>query len=386
VVEPIGARDADTVDLDLGGHVGIRLVGAGTRERARVRAQLGPIEAPLDREPDITVRFVDRIRHGPLTHVALAETAFDEASFLVLSGAGRVRAKARIPFEDLGGRFEVLCERALPAVPHLVAMVNIAALAKGVLPLHASAFVHEGRGILVTGWAKGGKTEALLAFMRRGASYVGDEWVYLTPDGGMFGIPEPIRVWRWQLRQLPELAARTSRSERLRMSALDALAGALERLAPARGGGFPATVLRRAAPVIRRQVSTRVPPSRLFGADRIHGPAAVDDVVLISSHDRPGVIIEDVEPGDVARRMAASLEQERHALLEAYRQYRFAFPGRASEAIERAPEIEAGLLARVLEGHRVAWLRHPYPPDIDALAAPIAALIDEGRRRPELVA
>jgi hypothetical protein len=386
VGEPVDRRDPGTVDLDLGGHVGIRLVGAGPRERARVGAQLGPIDAPLDREPDITVRFVDRIRHGPLTHVALGETAFDEASFLVLSGAGRVRAKARIPFDDLGGRFEILCERALPAVPHLVALVNVAALSRGVLPLHASAFVHEGRGVLVTGWAKGGKTEALLAFMRRGASYVGDEWVYLTPDGRMFGIPEPIRLWRWQLEQLPQLAARTSRSERLRMSALDALAGALERLAPARGGGFAAAALRRAAPVVRRQVNTRVPPSRLFGAARIHGPAPVDHVILVSSHDRPDVIVEDVEPGEVARRMAASLEHERHALLEVYRQFRFAFPGRRCEGLERAPELEASLLSRALEGQRVAWLRHPYPPDIDALAAPITERIHEVRRGRELVA
>jgi hypothetical protein len=238
----------------------------------------------------------------------------------------------------------------------------------------------------VTGWAKGGKTETLLAFMRRGAGYVGDEWVYLTPDGRMFGIPEPIRLWRWQLRQLPHLAARTSRATRVRMAALDALAGALDGVAPARGGGFAGTVLRRAAPVIRRQVNTRVPPSRLFGADRIHGQAAVDHVILVSSHDRPDVIVEEVEPGEVARRMAASLEHERHALLEAYRQYRFAFPSRHSDEIERAGELEASLLARALDGHRVAWLRHPYPPDIDTLVAPIAELIAEGSRLPKLVA
>jgi hypothetical protein len=41
--------------------VGIRLVGAGARERAAIARQLGPIEKPLDREPDVVIRFVDRL-------------------------------------------------------------------------------------------------------------------------------------------------------------------------------------------------------------------------------------------------------------------------------------------------------------------------------------
>lgn len=369
------------VDLDLGGRVGVRLVDADDRSRARVIAQLGPIEAPLERPPDITVRFVDRLEHGSLTAVAQGETAFDDHSFLVLSGAGRVRAKARIPFESIGGPLEIVCERALPAVPHLLASVNMTALAKDVLPLHASAFVHDGRGVLITGWAKGGKTEALLAFMRRGARYVGDEWVYLMPDGRMFGVPEPIRMWRWQLRQLPELAARASRGDRVRMALLDGVAGGIERLAPARSGGFAGNALRRVAPVLRRQVNTRVAPSRLFGPDRVQRePAPIDAVVFVSSHDQPDVRIEEVDAAEVAGRMRASLEHERHALLEAYRQHRFAFPDRRSEAIERAPETEARLLDQALAGRRVAWLRHPYPCDIDTLFPPIAARVADTRR------
>ena len=371
---------ARTFDFDLNGHVGVRLIDADARDRARVVAQLGPIEASFDREPDITVRFVDRMEHGPLTYVALGESAFDDRSFVLLSGAGRLKARAQIPFGDIGGRCEIVCERALPAVPHLVAIVNMTALAKGVLPLHASAFVQDGRGVLVTGWAKGGKTEALLAFMQRGARYIGDEWVYLTPDGDMFGIPEPIRLWRWQLRQMPNLGARTSRSDRLRITLLDAFAGAADRLAPRRGGGFAGAALRRAVPVIRKQVNLRVPPSRLFGADRVHGPAPVDTVVFVSSHERPDVTIEETDGAEVAGRMSASLEHERHALLEAYRQFRFAFPDRRSEAVEHAAEIEARLLERALTGRRVAWLRHPYPCEIDALFHPIAALLADPRR------
>jgi hypothetical protein len=371
-----------TVDLDLGGHVGIRLVGADARSRARIIAQLGPIEAPLHRAPDIVVRFVDRLEPRPLTYVAMGESGFDDRSFVLLSGAGRVKGRALIPFEDIGGTCEIVCERALPAVPHLVAIVNMTALSNGVLPLHASAFVHDGQGVLVTGWAKGGKTEALLAFMRRGARYVGDEWVYLTPEGEMFGIPEPIRLWRWQLRQLPELAQRTKRSDRFRVSLLDSLATAADRVAPAREGGFAGVALRRAVPVIRRQVNLRVPPHRLFGADRVQARAPIDAVVFASSHDRPEVRMDDVDVGEVGRRMTASLEHERHALLDAYRQFRFAFPNRRSETLEAAPEIERRLAAATLADRPVGWLRHPYPCDIGSLYGPIAGLLKRAAHQP----
>jgi hypothetical protein len=105
----------------------------------------------------------------------------------------------------------------------------------------------------------------------------------------------------------------------------------------------------------------------------------VDTVVFISSHDSPEVRIEEADAGEVARRMSASLAHERHGLLESYGQFRFAFPERRSEAVESAPDIEAQLLARALEGRRVAWLRHPYPCEIDSLYPPIAALLADAR-------
>ena len=76
----------------------------------------------------------------------------------------------------------------------------------------------EGVGVVTTGWSKGGKTEAVLAFVARGARFVGDEWVYVEHDGAtVHGIPEPLRLWDWHLRQLPDLRARIGRGERARL-------------------------------------------------------------------------------------------------------------------------------------------------------------------------
>lgn len=374
------ARPAGAVDLDLHGHVGVRLVGAGPRERARVVDQLGPIEGPLEREPDITIRFVDRIEHGPLTYVGWPDAAFDDRGFLLLSGKGRARALTRLPLDRIGDGLELECERAAPAVPHLVALVNAAALANGVLPLHAAGFVLDGRGVLATGWTKGGKTEALLACMAHGASYVGDEWLYLTRDGRMSGLPEPMRLWRWHVRQQPVVAARIARLQRLRMTSAATMAGALTRLAPARGGGPAGSTLRRIAPVLARQANVRVPPGRLFGPGRIEESARIDELLLLSSHDSPDVVVETIAGADVAARMLASLEHERHGLLAAYQQFRFAFPDRRSRVLDEAPVIEAGLINQVLGGRPATWLRHPYPCDLESLYGPIAAVAGAGRR------
>lgn len=363
------------VDFDLRGQVGVRLLDAEAGDRLAVARQLGPLERRLERDPDVTIRFVDRVDHGRLTYVAWPDAAFDERRFYLLTGKGRLEAKSIVPFESLGVGCEIVCERGLAAVPLLLPIVGLTALAKGVLPLHASAFVHDGRGVLVTGWAKGGKSETLLAFMTRGARYVGDEWVYLAGDGQMFGVPEPIRLWGWQVEQLRSLAPRLSRSERWRLRGLGALAGTAGRLAPRRAGGRLGSLARRGAGLVRRQVSVQVPPSRLFGPDRLVDVAPVDAVVLASSHESDEVRLDPADGREIGQRMLASLAHERRTLLDAYRQFRFAFPDRRNELIERAPEIEAELIDRALGGRPAAWLRHPYPCRLEALFPPLNALL-----------
>ncbi|HMQ30942.1 MAG TPA: hypothetical protein PKD53_09445, partial [Chloroflexaceae bacterium] len=52
---PVAAGHA-WVDYDLHGLVGIRLIGASAGDAAAVTRQLGPVQAPLARDPDITIR------------------------------------------------------------------------------------------------------------------------------------------------------------------------------------------------------------------------------------------------------------------------------------------------------------------------------------------
>jgi hypothetical protein len=346
------------IDYDLHGLAGVRLVDASPRDVAAVDRQLGPIRRTLQRDPDVVVRFVDRLAvDGPVRLLGVDDAGFTDDAFLVLRSRHKAHARVRVPLERVGRRCEIVCERGLPAVPLLVAILNLTVLARGALPLHASAFVHEGRGSVVTAWSKGGKTEAILAFMGSGARFVGDEWIYVEPDGAtVHGIPEPLRLWDWQLRQLPAVRTRVGRADRARLGALR-LAGAA-----ARGDRG-----RRIGALVAGQLHVDVAPERLFGPAAIVPTAPFDRLFLLGSWERDDTVARGIEPAEVAARMAASLQHERAPLTGAYEQFRFAFPDRRNEVLETAAQRERALLERVF-ARKVAYaVDHPYPADLREL-------------------
>ena len=133
-----------------------------------------------------------------------------------------------------------------------MAILNLTALKKDCVALHASAFVYEGKGILVTGWAKGGKTESLLAFASQGAKYVGDEWILLRGEGNrMYGIPENIRLWNWHLEYLPEVRRQIGTEERALFRLIESLDGMQRLMVKGRLGNMvPVKFLRQAMPAL----------------------------------------------------------------------------------------------------------------------------------------
>jgi len=347
-----------TIDYDLHGLAGVRLLGATPHDAAVVDRQLGPIRARLDREPDIVVRFVDRLElRAPVRLLGMDDAGFTDDAFLILRGPHKSRQRVRLPLEDVGRTCEIVCERGLRGVPLLIATLNLTVLARGALPLHASAFVHNGLGAVVTGWSKGGKTEALLAFASRGARFVGDEWVYVDQDGAtVHGIPEPIRVWDWYVKQLPAVRGRLAGRERARLAALRAAAGA------ARGRSW-----QRVAAALDGQSYVDLPPSRLFAEASVDMSAGFDRLFFVESWESRDTEAHPGDAAEVARRMVFSLQHERAPLLAAYEQFRFAFPERRNAVLEDAPGLERALLERVTAGKVAHVVRHPYPADLSRL-------------------
>ncbi|MCG3154437.1 MAG: hypothetical protein DKINENOH_01031 [bacterium] len=356
----------DHIDYDIHGLVGVRLLQPTAAEAAAVARQLGPLQAPLQRKPDLTIRFVDHLPTPGLRLLGLEKNGYTRDGFFILRSSKK-KAKVRLDFAQIGGPCEIVCERGVATVPLLLAMVNLTALQKDCVALHASAFVYQETGIIVTGWAKGGKTEALLAFAQHGARYVGDEWILLRGDGReMYGVPENIRLWDWHLDLLPELRRRVKREHLLRFKAIHAL-DRLQHKLPQRRSLLPVKYLREAMPALKRQLNVTLPAATIFGERCGPFSARPEKIFLVASHDLPETRVEPVSPQEIAARMSASIQYELLPFMEHYLAFAFAFPERRNAFIEQAPLRQAEILGRALAGMEayVAW--HPYPFSFDDL-------------------
>jgi len=358
------------IDYDIHGLVGIRLLDPSPGDAAAVAKQLGPLQGPLARDPDIIIRFVKQLATTGACHVALGNNGFTEDGFFILRSKKKA-AKVKIAFDQIGKRCEIVCETGLAAVPLLMAILNLTALKKDCVALHASAFVHHGTGVLVTGWAKGGKTEALLAFAAQGAQYVGDEWILLGSDGQkMCGVPENIRLWDWHLGYLPHLRSQVKRETRWLFKTIHWLDKLQQRAASAGlGKALPIKMLREALPALKRQLNVVFKPQTLFG-DKC-GPFAArpEKIFLMMSHDAPDIEVEPVDPFVIARRMMASIHYEQLPFIEHYLAFKFAFPDGKNEFLEHAHLLQYGILSRALLGKEAYLVRHPYPVSLPALYA-----------------
>lgn len=372
--------DRTTTVLDLQGLLTIGLVDADHREVALVTRQLGPLPRVDAAEPDLVIRFVDRLEVAGVLRPLGREAAYGDDAFVVLRGRRKTTVRVRIPIDEIGTiPIEIVAERGLSAIPFLLPIINLTLLSKGIVPVHASAFIANGRGTLVTGWAKGGKSEALLSFAAREATYVGDEWVFVTADGAaMAGLPEPMRIWDWQLAMVPQLRDRIGLGRRLRLAAAAStarlLAGAA-RLPLVRSSAF-GDFARRVGAIVENQRSLQVPPDRVFGGRVAVGLTRLDTIVLIESSSDPVASAEPIDPATVARRTVATVIHELLDLEALYLTFRYAFPDRHNAFIESLRVNLERALMEALGQKRCVVVRHPYPPDIPSLHGLIARAID----------
>jgi hypothetical protein len=123
-----------------------------------------------------------------------------------------------------------------------------------------------------------------------------------------------------------------------------------------------------------------MPPERLFNAAEVRLSSRVDCLFFVASHELPDVTVRPIDPQQVARRMAFSLQYERLDFMSYYLKYRFAFPERRNELIERAGQLERELLIQALAGKEAYEVYHPYPVPIPAMFDAISPLINRSIR------
>jgi hypothetical protein len=141
-------------------------------------------------------------------------------------------------------------------------------------------------------------------------------------------------------------------------------------------------------PVLDRQRYVDIPAETIAGGHLGRLTAGFDRLFFLVSWSSPQVAVEPIDPDEVARRMVASLQHERLDFMGYYWKFRFAFPGRRSEIVERAEEIERDRLRRALAGKPAYRVGHPYPVALAALYDAISPSVDDNRRtrRPFTVA
>ena len=355
------------VDYDFHGIVRVRLLAPSREDEREVDARLGHFRLPEGERvpgvPDLTLRFVTRLKREDARWIEVGRTGFTADDFLLFTGPGdRVAA---VPLDRLGSKPEFRVEHGARIGRLVDALVRATALAGGVAATHGSAFVVDGVGVLASGWARGGKTSALLSFAGRGADFVGDDSVFLHRNGGrMVGSPRTIPVSRRRRKELGSLAPRVSFGARARQRAA-AIAGALTR-----GRGTPGNGLGHVARKIatRMEGRSRVPmaPADLF-ANAEHCSGTLDVVLLMLSHATDEVVVEVGDPRVVAERMARAAEEEMAWLLAAYNAFLYAFPHRVSPLLERASSLRRQILRTALADTSTWIVRHPYPVSLEAL-------------------
>src|SRR5689334_685609 len=126
------------IDFDIHGVVRIRLLDPSPEDLEAASNLFGsPSKQPLD-APDITVRFAENLQVRGIRFLGSEQHGFtDEGFFLLQEGTRQV--KAQIPFDQIGGRCEIVCKSHHGSLPLLLPIVSLTALKRECVPVHASA-------------------------------------------------------------------------------------------------------------------------------------------------------------------------------------------------------------------------------------------------------
>ena len=357
-----------TVDYDIHGIVGLRLINPGDYDVKYISRLLSQFKSGLTREPDITIIYKENWDLGNVTYLGLNEAAFNDDGFYILT-SGRQPLKVKIPFEQIGDKCEIVCEQGIVGIPLLNYIINLTFLKKNHLPIHASAFSYNDVNAMVIGWAKGGKSEALFSFINKGAKFVGDETVILSAsENKMFGIPVPVSIWEWQFSEIHELMPQLSLQKKVLFGGVHFLDGIYNLTKKVKlNNNSVVSLLGDALPALRKQLHIKVPPEKIFNGKLEWEKVNLDKIILAMSYSRDEIKVSECSKDEIIDRMITSNLYEFDALYNYYDTFKFAFPGIKNEFLETVQETYNELLPKALSGIESYKVLHPYPVSYEKL-------------------
>lgn len=354
--------------FNLHGIVGLKLVNPSAADLKEFNNSFSEFAVHDEIASDIVIKFVGKIETTNLKYIGLNDAAFDNDGYYILS-TGRNKFKAKVPFDQIDNQLEILCENGSSEIPYLHYFINLFFLKKNYIPLHASAFRFNNQTALVMGWSKGGKTESLLSFAKKGAEYVGDETVIISNDGEtVFGIPVPVCVWEWQFKQIPELMPNLPLQKKVIFSLIHLVDWFYKFLKKTfLKKSFITKIFSEALPAFKRQLNIKLDPRKIFKSNIVKGKIPLDKIILIMSHNSSEITINKCEIDEVINRMISSQEYEFNSFMGYYAKFKFAFPDRKSHLLESLNQIQFKLLNEVFKGKSAFKVTHPYPVSFDKL-------------------
>jgi hypothetical protein len=354
---------ANESDFDLLGQVGVRLLNHRPTDVAMVRHQLSLQETSLDREPDIVIRFEDEGEATLLHQVGGDEFGFTEDAFFILRGRRREKVCMRLAVEEVGTRCELVCRRGMSAIPLLESIVKLTAISRGVLPLHAAAFVFRGQGAAVAGFAHGGKTTTLLGFMNGKGKFIGDDTVYVDRDGCIHGEGSAVNLSDRHLAQLPQLRSALPYGKRLSMRVATGLTHSISALVPGfeRGRSSWHRGLRKLDQALQGRRSSEITPARLFAREALCTNHTLQRLFLCIAHNSPEIRVESASTDDFVKRLVYVVCEELSELTRCYERFRFAFPDKVNPLLDRLASRIQGVATARLASKALYFVYHPYP-------------------------
>ncbi len=364
------------IEVDYLGAAGIRFENISREEVSSIVNNFLAFEKKLNREPEIVVRFVDRLETSGLIFLGLNYAAFDKEKFYLISDPVS-KKKVSVPFDKIGQKLEIVCEKGVKSIPLLNHIVNFYLIKNNFVPIHSSGFYFDNKGILVMGWTKGGKTETLLSFANHGAEYVGDEWVVVKPDGSeMCGLHVPVTIWKWQLSYIKKIVKNIGLVNKIIFSTISILE-AIDNISIMLklGKTFPFKLLGQGLPHLRKLLKIRKSPEDLFKDKIRNGMIKLDAIVLALSQDSYEIVAKECEPEEIIKRMIHSNDYEQLPFFEFYKAFKYAFPERDNEFLDKIKVIHSNLLMNALKGKKSFQICHPYPVSFEMLFSRLSSAL-----------
>lgn len=356
--------------MDLHG-VTLRLLDARPADVRLVQRQFSAPAIHLSSSaPDVVVRFVDALEmSGDIRRVG-EDLVDDEGVVLVRPGHGRV-ARIRLQLEGDGA---LVCERHVREVPLLGTLTRLAAVRKGLLPLHAVAFCHRGVGVAATGWSGSGKTAALLAMLAVGAQPVAAEWVLVSEDGRqLLGVPQPVRLKPSHLQRSARLARLAVEAGGARRRVLSAVRPLATRVAPSAGRRLERELHVDVA--LHRVARTAGGAGGQGSALPALPTAPFDVLVLLEDAEVAAPTVEPVSAARAVERIALGLEHDLREFRDAHRALRYSWSRSGDDCLGAADATHRQLLTRHLASRPIFLVRHRQPTPFDVLRSAVEQTI-----------